>query len=120
MSDTPRRGCGWTKSSRPKKRVMQLRWLSNSRISIRTCPSSMWESYKFEQVECPRDSWQGFRQFIPTDEKIRYLRRLTGFTKVDFGSFVSPKAVPQMKDTEEVFAGVRDLPVEWVAIVANE
>jgi hydroxymethylglutaryl-CoA lyase len=71
-------------------------------------------------VECPRDSWQGYRRFIPTDEKLRYLRRLTGFRKVDFGSFVSPKAVPQMKDTEEVFAGIRDLPVEWVAIIANE
>lgn len=82
----------------------------------------MLASFKFEQVECPRDSWQGFSRFIPTDEKIAYHRRLVaaGFRNIDFGSFVSPKAVPQMKDTEEVFAGIRDLPGHFIAIVANE
>jgi hydroxymethylglutaryl-CoA lyase len=73
-------------------------------------------------VECPRDSWQGFARFIPSDEKIAYLRRLidAGFTHIDFGSFVSPKLVPQMKDTEEVFAGIRQLPARFIAIIANE
>jgi hydroxymethylglutaryl-CoA lyase len=73
-------------------------------------------------VECPRDSWQGFTRFIPTDEKIAYLRRLldAGFTHIDFGSFVSPKLVPQMKDSEQVFAGIRDLPGHFIAIIANE
>lgn len=48
-------------------------------------------------VECPRDSWQGFRQFIPTDEKLAYLRGLleAGFTHLDLTSFVSPKWVPR-------------------------
>jgi len=73
-------------------------------------------------VECPRDSWQGFTRFIPTELKIAYLRQLVaaGITTIDFGSFVSPKAVPQLKDTEEVWAGIRGLPAEFIAIVANE
>jgi hydroxymethylglutaryl-CoA lyase len=77
---------------------------------------------KPELVECPRDSWQGFTSFIPTDLKVAYLRRLVaaGLNTIDFGSFVSPKAVPQMQDTEQVWAGIRDLPGKFIAIVANE
>lgn len=74
-------------------------------------------------VECPRDSWQGFRQFIPTDEKLAYLRGLleAGFTHLDLTSFVSPKWVPQHADAEEVLAR---LPApqgrEYLVIIANE
>jgi len=75
-------------------------------------------------VECPRDAFQGLPQFIPTQEKIAYLKALidAGFTHIDFGSFVSPKAVPQMRDTEEVFTAVRDngKGIYYIAIAANE
>jgi hydroxymethylglutaryl-CoA lyase len=55
-------------------------------------------------VECPRDAWQGLRQIIPTEEKIRYLKGLIslGFRHLDAVSFVSPKHVPQMADSEAV------------------
>jgi hydroxymethylglutaryl-CoA lyase len=74
-------------------------------------------------VECPRDAMQGLQDFIPTSEKIRYLNQLlkVGFHTLDFGSFVSPKAIPQMKDTAEVLANL-DISGErtsLLAIVAN-
>jgi hydroxymethylglutaryl-CoA lyase len=55
-------------------------------------------------VECPRDAMQGWARFIPTEKKIAYLNTLmqVGFDSLDFGSFVSPKAIPQMADTKEV------------------
>lgn len=55
-------------------------------------------------VECPRDAWQGLSAFIPTEVKVQYLTALlrVGFHTIDAGSFVSPKAVPQMQDTAEV------------------
>ena len=55
-------------------------------------------------VECPRDAMQGWSHFIPTEKKIEYLNALlqVGFDSLDFGSFVSPKAIPQMADTREV------------------
>ena len=55
-------------------------------------------------VECPRDAMQGWPHLIPTDKKIRYLNALlrVGFSVLDFGSFVSPKAIPQMADTKQV------------------
>lgn len=55
-------------------------------------------------IECPRDAWQGLAQFIPTAEKVEYLRRLVelGFQHIDAVSFVSPKHVKQMADSEEV------------------
>ncbi len=55
-------------------------------------------------VECPRDAWQGLRQIIPTEEKIKYLSSLVslGFRHIDAVSFVSPKHVPQMADSEAV------------------
>ncbi len=59
-------------------------------------------------VECPRDSWQGFRRLIPAEEKWDYLEALiaAGFRHLDLGSFVSAKAVPQMADTEEVLSAL--------------
>jgi hydroxymethylglutaryl-CoA lyase len=75
-------------------------------------------------VECPRDAMQGLAHFVPTDLKIRYLNTLlqVGFDTLDFGSFVSPKAVPQMRDTAEVLSGL-DLSTtktKLLAIVANQ
>lgn len=59
-----------------------------------------------EIIECPRDAWQGLRQIIPTEEKVAYLSRLVtlGFRHIDAVSFVSPKHVPQMADSEKVMA----------------
>jgi len=59
---------------------------------------------KIKIIECPRDAMQGIQQFIPTEKKIDYINSLlkVGFDTIDFGSFVSPRAVPQMKDTAEV------------------
>ena len=75
-------------------------------------------------VECPRDAMQGWSHFIPTDQKIAYLNALlkVGFDTLDFGSFVSPKAIPQMADTKDVIGGL-DLSgtkTKLLAIVANE
>lgn len=74
-------------------------------------------------IECPRDAMQGIKHFIPTATKAAYLNRLlrVGFDTLDFGSFVSPKAIPQMRDTSEVlslldFEGVH---TRLLAIVAN-
>lgn len=60
-------------------------------------------------TECPRDAMQSWSRAIPTEQKIRYLNRLmkVGFDILDCGSFVSPRAIPQMSDTQEVLAGVR-------------
>jgi hydroxymethylglutaryl-CoA lyase len=74
-------------------------------------------------VECPRDSWQGFSRMIPVEEKQTYLRALlaVGFCHLDLGSFVSPQAVPQMRDTEEVLGGLeRPEGAAFLCIVANE
>lgn len=78
-----------------------------------------------EQVritECPRDAMQGMTKFIPTQVKIEYLNRLLicGFDVLDFGSFVSPKAIPQLRDTKEVLADLIESPTKLLAIVANE
>jgi hydroxymethylglutaryl-CoA lyase len=74
-------------------------------------------------IECPRDAMQGIAEFIPTDKKIRYMNQLlkVGFDTIDFGSFVSPKAIPQLRDTAEVLAGldVADSSSKLLAIVAN-
>src|SRR5918993_4664066 len=74
-------------------------------------------------VECPRDAMQGWSHFIPTAEKIAYLNALlkVGFDTIDFGSFVSPKAIPQMQDTREVLAGLdySGSSSKLLAIVAN-
>ncbi len=76
-----------------------------------------------ELIECPRDAWQGLKGQIPTEVKVRYLRALigVGFKHIDAVSFVSPKAVPQMADSEEVLKQL-DPPddVEIIGIVVNE
>ena len=74
-------------------------------------------------VECPRDAMQGWKNFIPTEMKIAYINSLlrVGFDTIDFGSFVSPKAIPQMADTREVLAGLdlSETKTKLLAIVAN-
>lgn len=74
-------------------------------------------------IECPRDAMQGLHEFVPTELKIRYLNALlrVGFHTLDFGSFVSPKAIPQMADTAEVLAGLdlSQTQTRLLAIVAN-
>ena len=74
-------------------------------------------------IECPRDAWQGLKLRIPTELKARYLRALigAGFKHIDAVSFVSPKAVPQMADSEEVLKQI-EVPddVEIIGIVVNE
>ena len=74
-------------------------------------------------IECPRDAWQGLPRQIPTELKVEYLRALisAGFKHIDAVSFVSPKAVPQMADSEQVLAQL-DIPngVEIIGIVVNE
>lgn len=59
---------------------------------------------KIKIIECPRDAMQGIKTFIPTELKANYIQSLlrVGFDTLDFGSFVSPKAIPQMRDTKEV------------------
>ncbi len=74
-------------------------------------------------IECPRDAMQGIKAFIPTDKKVQYIQSLlrVGFDTIDFGSFVSPKAIPQMVDTAEVLSQL-DLSTtksKLLAIVAN-
>ena len=74
-------------------------------------------------IECPRDAMQGIKTFIPTEKKVQYIQSLLrcGFDTIDFGSFVSPKAIPQMADTAEVLARL-DLSAtrsKLLAIVAN-
>lgn len=74
-------------------------------------------------VECPRDAWQGLSRKIPTELKVSYLRSLisAGFKHIDAVSFVSPKAVPQMADSEEVLEQLAPLgDVEIIGIVVNE
>ena len=74
-------------------------------------------------IECPRDAMQGIKPFIATEKKIDYLNALlkVGFETLDFGSFVSPKAIPQMQDTREVLAGLdlSNTKTKLLAIVAN-
>lgn len=81
----------------------------------------MGESVKL--IECPRDAMQGINKFIPTKKKIRYIQSLlrVGFDTIDFGSFVSPRAIPQMQDTASVLSQL-DLSgtnSKLLAIVAN-
>lgn len=74
-------------------------------------------------IECPRDAMQGWKNFIPTEKKIEYINALlkVGFDTIDFGSFVSPKAIPQLADTKEVVAKLEmeNSKSKLLAIVAN-
>ncbi|MEP7196948.1 MAG: hydroxymethylglutaryl-CoA lyase [Saprospiraceae bacterium] len=79
---------------------------------------------KVKIIECPRDAMQGLSYFIPTDQKIEYLHKLleVGFDTIDFGSFVSAKAIPQMADTHELIQSIENLKSETklLAIIANQ
>ncbi len=78
---------------------------------------------KVKIIECPRDAMQGIKTFIPTEKKVQYIQSLlrVGFDTIDFGSFVSPKAIPQMVDTAEVLAqlDLTKTTSKLLAIVAN-
>lgn len=77
-------------------------------------------------VECPRDAWQGFHDFIPTAEKIKHIKNLMhcGFHTIDAGSFVSPRAMPQMADALQLFAALEEAraqsETQLLSIVASE
>ena len=75
-------------------------------------------------IECPRDAMQGWPHFIPTEKKIEYINALlkVGFDTIDFGSFVSPKAIPQMADTKEVIQKIKiqNSKSKLLAIIANQ
>lgn len=74
-------------------------------------------------IECPRDAMQGIKTFIPTERKVAYIQSLlrVGFDTLDFGSFVSPKAIPQMQDTAEVLArlDLSQTKSKLLTIIAN-
>lgn len=78
---------------------------------------------KIKLIECPRDAMQGIKEFIPTDLKAKYINAILscGFDTVDFGSFVSPKAIPQMVDTAKVLSklDLSETKSKLLAIVAN-
>jgi hydroxymethylglutaryl-CoA lyase len=79
---------------------------------------------KVKLIECPRDAMQGLHDLIPTDVKVRYLNEVlrVGFDTIDIGSFVSPKAIPQLADTADVLSRI-DLSAtrsKLLVIVANE
>ncbi|GMN09481.1 hydroxymethylglutaryl-CoA lyase [Croceitalea sp. MTPC9] len=78
---------------------------------------------KVKLIECPRDAMQGIKAFIPTELKVKYIQSLLGcgFDTIDFGSFVSPKAIPQMVDTAEVLSqlDLTKTKSRLLAIVAN-
>jgi hydroxymethylglutaryl-CoA lyase len=93
------------------------------RLPVFLCnTTTMVQSLKL--IECPRDAMQGWKAFIPTEKKINYINLLlqVGFDTIDFGSFVSAKAIPQMADTKEVISNL-ELGIgktKLLAIVANE
>ena len=74
-------------------------------------------------IECPRDAMQGIHEFIPTEQKVKYINNLlkVGFDTIDFGSFVSPKAIPQLRDTQQVLSklDLNNTTSKLLAIVAN-
>ena len=73
-------------------------------------------------IECPRDAMQGLEKFVDTDLKASYINRLlkVGFDAIDFGSFVSEKAIPQMRDTAQLITKLDDSPTKLLAIIANK
>jgi hydroxymethylglutaryl-CoA lyase len=90
---------------------------------IQQISCSMISQRNIKLVECPRDAMQGWDHLIPTAQKIAYINALLrcGFDTIDFGSFVSPKAIPQMADTAEVLRGLQldSTTTKLLAIVAN-
>ncbi len=85
--------------------------------------TSLWPLSQVQLVECPRDAMQGWKNFISTEKKIAYINSLldVGFHTIDFGSFVSAKAIPQMSDTKDVVRklNVQNSKSKLLAIVAN-
>ncbi len=79
---------------------------------------------ELQLVECPRDAMQGIKTYIGTEQKIKYINHLLqmGFHTIDFGSFVSPKAIPQMADTPKVLEGLNldNTTTKLLGIVANQ
>ncbi|HQX44656.1 MAG TPA: hydroxymethylglutaryl-CoA lyase [Saprospiraceae bacterium] len=79
---------------------------------------------KVKIIECPRDAMQGLNYFVPTEIKLKYLNLLleVGFDTLDFGSFVSAKAIPQLRDTHQItrLLESKSSPTKLLAIVANE
>jgi hydroxymethylglutaryl-CoA lyase len=75
-------------------------------------------------VECPRDAMQGIKKWIPSKDKLSYIQSVlsVGFDIVDFGSFVSPRSIPQMKDTQFIIENIdlSSTSTKLLAIVANE
>ena len=69
---------------------------------------------KFKIIECPRDAMQSVKMFIPTEKKIKYIQSLIGveFDTLDMGSFVSQKAIPQLKDTADVLNSLEIDPIK--------
>ena len=84
-------------SNQPSNQTSQIESKMDSKSS---------SSLAVSLIECPRDAMQGWKHFIPTEKKIAYLNQLlkVGFHSLDCGSFVSPKAIPQMADTAEVIS----------------
>ena len=84
----------------------------------------MKENKTIKLIECPRDAMQGIHDFVPTQLKADYINQLlsVGFDTIDFGSFVSPKAIPQLKDTAEVLSKLNldNTTSKLLAIVANK
>ncbi|MFT3980716.1 MAG: hydroxymethylglutaryl-CoA lyase [Ferruginibacter sp.] len=84
----------------------------------------MTKSNTLKLIECPRDAMQGWAHFIPAGKKIAYINELlkVGFDTLDFGSFVSPKAIPQMADTAEVIRNIDTAgsSTKLLAIIANQ
>jgi hydroxymethylglutaryl-CoA lyase len=82
------------------------------------------ENTTIKLIECPRDAMQGWKNFIPAKKKIAYINSLlkVGFDTIDFGSFVSPKAIPQMADTKEVARSLVSgaSSSKLLAIIANK
>lgn len=77
---------------------------------------------KIKLIECPRDAMQGIKDFIPTANKVNYINQLlkVGFDTLDVGSFVSHKAIPQLKDTADVLNQINESSTKLLAIIANE
>ena len=78
---------------------------------------------KLKLIECPRDAMQGLHDFIPTEIKAHYINSLLscGFDTIDFGSFVSPKAIPQMRDTADVLSKLNlTNSTKLLAMIAND
>ena len=113
-----------SENHRVTQRILRVYILMQSMHSIHYSLSfSNHSSQYMKIIECPRDAMQGIKTFIDTDKKAKYINTLlqVGFDTLDFGSFVSPKAIPQMRDTAQVLAQL-DLDktnTKLSAIVAN-